>query len=123
MSRRITSVVLTHPATITISFTHPVPQLPQANKDPTWASQNYLSQRALTHATSVRSQLAVLLEKAGVDCSRSCAPEKDPFLKCLTAGEIHDVTQLCVLFILHAAAMRVKARPLFVLSTHATSIL
>lgn len=60
----------------------------QANKDPTWCSQNYLSQRALTHATSVRSQLGALLQKAGVNTSLSCAPEKGPFLKCLTAGDI-----------------------------------
>ena len=60
----------------------------QANKDPTWAAQNYLSQRALNNATSVRNQLSVLLQKVGVDVTRSCAPEKDPFLKCLTAGEM-----------------------------------
>ena len=28
------------------------------NKDPKWSSQNYLSQRALTHAASVRQQLS-----------------------------------------------------------------
>jgi HrpA-like RNA helicase len=58
----------------------------KSNKDPVWASQNYLSQRALNHATSVRGQLAALLQKLGVDTTVSCTPEKDPFLKCLTAG-------------------------------------
>ena len=59
----------------------------QANKDASWASQNYLSQRALNHASSVRGQLSALLVKIGVDVTLSCAPEKDPFLKCLTAGQ------------------------------------
>jgi hypothetical protein len=77
---------LPHPS-LTHTHTHTHIQPLQANKDPTWSSQNYLSQRALTHATSVRSQLGALLQKAGVNTSLSCAPEKDPFLKCLTAGD------------------------------------
>ena len=60
----------------------------QTNKDARWAAQNYLSQRSLNHATSVRNQLSALLTKIGVDVSLSCAPEKIPFLKCLTAGKV-----------------------------------
>ena len=58
----------------------------KANKDPKWAAQHYLSQRALTHAASVRQQLAVLLNNVGVDATVSCRPEKEPFLRCLAAG-------------------------------------
>lgn len=39
----------------------------QASKNRTWASRNYLSQRALLHADSVRSQLAVILTSLGID--------------------------------------------------------
>lgn len=52
-----------------------------------------MSQRSLTLASNVRQQLATLLEKLHVDCSVSCWPEKEPFLKCLLAGLSLNVAQ------------------------------
>jgi len=58
----------------------------KAHKNPKWAAEHYLSQRALTHAESVREQLKALLAHVGVDASVSCKPEKEPFMRCLAAG-------------------------------------
>lgn len=68
----------------------------QAHKDKNWASKHFLSQRALSLACSVRSQLSNLLSKMGVDVSVSCWPEKVPFLKCLLAGLSLNIAQKVV---------------------------
>jgi HrpA-like RNA helicase len=68
----------------------------KANRDPAWASQNYLSQRALKHAVSVRAQLASLLQKIGIDTTVSCLPEKEPFLKCIAGGLFLNVAKRAI---------------------------
>lgn len=51
-----------------------------------WCSRHYLSHRSLCHAASVRAQLATLLLKMDIDPELSCAPNKEPFLRCLATG-------------------------------------
>lgn len=60
-----------------------------------WASQHYLSQRALLTAANIREQLCSLLSRQhGVDVAVSCWPdEKSSYLKCLTAGLCLQVAQ------------------------------
>lgn len=57
---------------------------------------NFLSQRSLLHANSVRSQLTLLLEKVGVDATSSCRPEKEPLLKALAVGLFFNAARLVV---------------------------
>jgi pre-mRNA-splicing factor ATP-dependent RNA helicase DHX38/PRP16 len=70
----------------------------QTKKDKAWASKNYLSQRSLLHATSIRQQLSNLVKSvdAGIDPEISCLPEKDPFLRCLTAGLFLNIAKLVI---------------------------
>lgn len=66
----------------------------EAKMDKNWTSRNYLNQRALQHANSVRNQLTVLLKsKLQIDTNVSCLPNKDPFLKCLAAGLFMNVAR------------------------------
>ena len=62
--------------------------------DKAWAQRNYLNQRTLSHAHSIRIQLSTLLEgRLRVDVSLSCKPHKEPFLKCLAAGLFMNVAR------------------------------
>ena len=62
--------------------------------DKTWAQRNYLNQRTLTHAHSIRLQLCNLLSnKLHIDVTASCKPDKEPFLKCLAAGLFMNVAR------------------------------
>jgi HrpA-like RNA helicase len=65
----------------------------KAKCDKAYAQRNYLSQRGLSHAKSVRAQLSTLLQKMGMDPSTSCYPEREPFLRCLLAGLRLNVAQ------------------------------
>jgi len=65
----------------------------KAKKDRRWASKHFISHRALLHAASVREQLATLLKKIGIDPTLSCAPEREPFLRCLVSGLFLNVAQ------------------------------
>ena len=66
----------------------------EARMDKNWAGRNFLNQRALQHANSVRNQLTVLLKtKLQIDTSTSCLPKKEPFLKCLAAGLFMNVAR------------------------------
>jgi HrpA-like RNA helicase len=66
----------------------------EARMDKNWAGRNFLNQRALQHANSVRNQLTVLLRtKLQFDTSLSCLPKKEPFLKCLAAGLFMNVAR------------------------------
>jgi HrpA-like RNA helicase len=58
----------------------------KANKDRNWARNQFLSQRALLHASEVFKQLAGLLVDLGIDPELSCLPEKEPFLRCVAKG-------------------------------------
>lgn len=66
-----------------------------SRKSMEWASQHYLSQRALLTAANIREQLCSLLSKLHhIDVSVSCWPdEKSNYLKCLTAGLCLQVAQ------------------------------
>lgn len=65
-------------------------------KDRLWAQQNYLSQRSLQHASSVRAQLTTLLDKLGVDVSLSCRPQKEPLLKAIATGLFFNAARLVI---------------------------
>lgn len=55
-------------------------------QDSKWATQNFLSQRSLSHAHNIRQQLTQIMSKMDIDTSRSSLPSKVPFLKCVAAG-------------------------------------
>ena len=73
------------------------------HKDNIWASNNFLSQRSLQHADSVRSQLRRLVERLGIDptssstsstSSSSSGVYPEAFFKCLAAGLFRNVARL-----------------------------
>ncbi len=68
----------------------------KVNKDKQWAKRNYVSQRSLQHAESVRNQLKVLLSSLNIDSSISCLPNMEPLLKCLTSGLFLNAARLVV---------------------------
>ena len=68
----------------------------KTGRNKAWADRNYLSQRTLLLASSVRNQLASLMDSLGVDTSLSCSPNKEPYLRCLTAALFLNVAKLVV---------------------------
>lgn len=60
----------------------------RANQDVNWTKVNYLSLRSLKHAFSVRKQLSELLlhKDIDIDVNITSMPDKEPFLRCVTAG-------------------------------------
>jgi HrpA-like RNA helicase len=58
----------------------------KVKRDSHWTHQHFLSHRALVHAHSVRLQLESLLQKIDIDTTISCAPAREPFLRCLASG-------------------------------------
>ena len=61
----------------------------KANRLQGWANANFMNQKSLQHAYHVRNQLEQLLKSSHhlkIDVSASCAPEQEPFLKCIAAG-------------------------------------
>jgi HrpA-like RNA helicase len=67
-------------------------------KNSSWASQHYLSQRALLTAANIRDQLTSLLQRQhSIDTTLTCYPdEKSLYLKCLAAGLCLQVAQKVV---------------------------
>lgn len=51
-----------------------------------WCAQNFINGRALTRAHDVRSQLADLCSRLGMDIHSSCSSEMMTFYRCICAG-------------------------------------
>jgi HrpA-like RNA helicase len=58
----------------------------KANRSTDWCKQNYLSAKAMAHVGHVHKQIGDLLSQMKIDPEQSCQPEREPFLRALTAG-------------------------------------
>jgi HrpA-like RNA helicase len=57
----------------------------KSGKSKGWCHRSFVSHRGLSHACSVREQIARILHTMGINMS-SCMPEREPVLKCIVKG-------------------------------------
>lgn len=57
----------------------------KSGKSKAWCHRSFVSHRGLSHACSVRDQIARILLTMGINMS-SCLPEREPVLKCIVKG-------------------------------------
>jgi HrpA-like RNA helicase len=57
----------------------------KSGKSKGWCHRSFVSHRGLSHACSVREQIARILHSMGIKLS-TCLPEREPVLKCIVKG-------------------------------------
>lgn len=79
----------------------------KSGKSKGWCHRSYVSHRGLSHACSVRDQIARILQTMGITMS-SCMPEREPILKCIVKGLSRNIAAKTMNTTVNAKGKKVK---------------